>query len=245
MTQSINKSEINKFTNISYDWWNPRGKFTALHRINPLRIKFILDITYNHFNITSFDKKPLSGLKILDIGCGGGLTCEPIAKLGGFVKGIDADKQAIHIAKEHSSIENLDIHYENKSIEMLKLNDKNKFDIIFALEIIEHIDDPTNFLEKINPFIRDNGLIFISSINKNLKSLLFAKIAAEYFLGWVPKGTHDWQKFIEPNKLNSQMAELNYDFITSKGIVFDPIKMAWKLSEDLSINYISSYQKLI
>ena len=139
----------------------------------------------------------------------------------------------------------IEIRVENKSIEMLKLNDKNKFDIIFALEIIEHIDDPTNFLEKINPFIRDNGLIFISSINKNLKSLLFAKIAAEYFLGWVPKGTHDWQKFIEPNKLNSQMAELNYDFITSKGIVFDPIKMAWKLSEDLSINYISSYQKLI
>ncbi|MBH21392.1 MAG: bifunctional 3-demethylubiquinol 3-O-methyltransferase/2-polyprenyl-6-hydroxyphenol methylase [Rhodobiaceae bacterium] len=244
MDQSTNKKEIEKFAKLSYDWWNLNGKFSALHRINPLRIKFILDIVYKHFNINAFHKNPLSDLKILDIGCGGGLACEPIAKLGGLVHGIDADKEAIKIAKQHSKNVGLDILYENKSVEKLELSDESKYDIIFVLELIEHVDNPSDLLKKIDPYLKENGLIFVSSINKNIRSLLLAKIAAEYLLAWVPKGTHDWQKFIEPNKLNSHMKKLNYIHFTSKGIIFDPIKMLWKLSDDLSVNYISCFKKI-
>jgi 2-polyprenyl-6-hydroxyphenyl methylase/3-demethylubiquinone-9 3-methyltransferase len=244
MYESTNKKEIEKFTKLSYDWWNSNGKFSALHKINPLRIKFILDIAYKHFNINAFHKDPLSDLKILDIGCGGGLACEPIAKLGGFVHGIDADNEAIKIARQHSKIERLNILYENKSIEQLRLANEGKYDIIFILELIEHVDKPFDLLKKINPYLKDNGLIFVSTINKNISSLLLAKIAAEYLLGWVPKGTHDWQKFIEPNKLNSHMKKMNYITLSSKGMIFDPIKMSWQLSENLSVNYISSFKKI-
>tara|TARA_B100001540_G_scaffold66445_1_gene59813 strand:+ start:1762 stop:2490 length:729 start_codon:yes stop_codon:yes gene_type:complete len=240
-TTTINKEEIDKFSKIADEWWNPEGKFKPLHIFNPLRIKYIKENIIKHFNI---DKKtfPLSKLKILDIGCGGGLIAEPMCRLGANVTGIDASEKNINIAKAHIKKNKLKINYKCASPE--NFNHKEKFDVILNLEIVEHVEDIELFIEKSSKLLKKNGLMFIATINKTLKSYIFAIIGAEYVLRWLPIGTHDWEKFVEPSKL-VHLGEKNLLKLNKiDGMKFDVLSNYWKLSKDKSINYIAEFKKI-
>ena len=195
---TINKKEIEKFSQIAEEWWNPNGKFKPLHRFNPIRIKYIKDNIIKDFKI-NHTNLPLKGLDILDIGCGGGLLSEPMARLGANVIGIDASEKNISVAKIHLKKSNLNIRYYNSSPEKFKT--KKKFDIILNMEIVEHVDDVSVFINHTSKFLKKSGIMFIATLNQTLKSYLFAIIGAEYILRWLPVGTHEWDKFVKPENL--------------------------------------------
>ena len=240
-TTTINKEEIDKFSKIADEWWDPEGKFKPLHAFNPIRIKYIKDNIIKHFKI---EKKilPLSKLKILDIGCGGGLIAEPMTRLGASVTGIDASEKNIKIAKAHLRKNKLKINYKCASPENFIY--KEKFDVILNLEIVEHVEDLELFIKKSSRLLKKGGLMYVATINKTLKSYLFAIIGAEYVLRWLPIGTHDWEKFVEPSTLIS-FGEKNFLKLNKiDGMKFDIISNYWKLSEDKSINYIAEFRKI-
>ena len=240
-TTTINKEEIDKFSKIAEEWWDPEGKFKPLHIFNPLRIKYIKDSIIKHFKIKK-KKLPLSGLKILDIGCGGGLITEPMSRLGANITGIDASDKNIKIAKAHLKKNKLKINYKCASPE--NLNQKENFDVILNLEIIEHVEDVELFLEKSSKLLKKDGLMFVATINKTLKSYLFAIIGAEYILRWLPIGTHDWENFVEPSKLILLGEKNRLKLKKIDGIKFDIISNNWNLSKDKSINYITEFKKI-
>ena len=240
-TTTINKEEIDKFSKIAEEWWDPEGKFKPLHIFNPLRIKYIKDSIIKHFNIKK-KKLPLSGLNILDIGCGGGLIAEPMSRLGANITGIDASEKNIKIAKAHLKKNKLKINYKCASPE--NLNQKENFDVILNLEIIEHVEDVELFLEKSSKLLKKDGLMFVATINKTLKSYLFAIIGAEYILRWLPIGTHDWENFVEPSKLILLGEKNRLKLNKIDGIKFDIISNNWNLSKDTSINYITEFKKI-
>ena len=240
-TTTINKEEIDKFSKIAEEWWDPEGKFKPLHIFNPLRIKYIKDNIIKHFKIKK-KKLPLSGLKILDIGCGGGLICEPMSRLGANITGIDASEKNIKIAKAHLKKNKLKINYKCASPE--NLNQKENFDVILNLEIIEHVEDVELFMEKSSKLLKKDGLMFVATINKTLKSYLFAIIGAEYILRWLPIGTHDWENFVEPSKLILLGEKNRLKLNKIDGMKFDIISNNWNLSKDNSINYITEFKKI-
>ena len=239
-SSTINKKEIDKFSKIAEDWWNPEGKFKPLHQFNPERIKYIKDNTIKHFNLTNKDK-PFKNLNILDIGCGGGLLSEPMSRLGGNVTGIDASEKNIVSAKIHAKQNDLNISYFCNSPE--NFNSNKKFDVVLNMEIVEHVEDVNLFIKKSSELLKKNGLMFVATLNRTLKSYIFAIIGAEYILRWLPIGTHEWNKFLTPEELtnfgqkNSLLAE-NID-----GMVFNPISNRWKVSQDCSVNYIIKFKK--
>ena len=240
-TSTINKQEIEKFSKIADEWWNPEGKYRPLHKFNPTRIQYIRDNIVEHFK-TKDKKYPLRNLDILDIGCGGGLLSEPLYKIGANVTGIDASQKNINVAKLHAKKNNLKINYICSSAE--KLNIKKKFHIILNLEIVEHVDNVDFFIKKSSKFLKKDGLMFISTLNKTLKSYIFAIIGAEYVLGWLPIGTHNWEKFIIPSKLIKIVENNSLKINKIKGIKFNPIFDEWRVSEDKSVNYIASFIKV-
>tara|TARA_B100001559_G_scaffold18603_1_gene15453 strand:- start:196 stop:924 length:729 start_codon:yes stop_codon:yes gene_type:complete len=240
-TTTINKEEIDKFSKIAEEWWDPEGKFKPLHIFNPLRIKYIKESIIKHFKIKK-KKLPLSGLKILDIGCGGGLIAEPMSRLGANITGIDASEKNIKIAKAHLKKNKLKINYKCASPE--NLNQKENFDVILNLEIIEHVEDVELFMKKSSKLLKKNGLMFVATINKTLKSYLFAIIGAEYILRWLPIGTHDWENFVEPSKLILLGEKNRLKLNKIDGIKFDIISNNWNLSKDNSINYITEFKKI-
>jgi len=232
---SINKKEIEKFSKIAEEWWNPNGKFKPLHNFNPIRIKYIKDNILKDFNIRS-SIKPFKNIKILDIGCGGGLLSEPMCRLGANVVGIDASKKNIEVAKFHAKKSKLKIHYKVASPEMLKT--KEKFDVILNMEIVEHVHDLNFFIKESSKLLKKNGLMFIATLNKTLKSYVFAIIGAEYILRWLPIGTHDWDKFVRPGDLINISKKNNLSLNKIDGMEFNIIDNSWKISEDTSVNYI-------
>ena len=237
---TINKKEIDKFSKIASEWWDPHGKFKPLHKFNPVRIKYIKDNSIKHFKIKSL-KQPLKKLKILDIGCGGGLLSEPMSRLGAEVTGIDASQENINIAKIHSLEKKLKIKYICSSPE--KLNTKDKFDIILNMEIVEHVDDVNLFIKNCAKFLKKDGIMYIATLNKTLKSYIFAIIGAEYILRWLPIGTHDWQKFVKPKEL-IHYAEYNSMKVKKiDGVVFNPLSNTWNINDDKSVNYIALFKK--
>ena len=238
---TINKKEIEKFSNMASEWWNPEGKFKSLHKFNPIRIKYIRDNAVKHFKIKS-QKQPLKNLSILDIGCGGGLLSEPMRKLGASVTGIDASKTNIDIANIHSKKSKLKINYICASPESLKIN--QKFDIILNMEIVEHVEDVNYFINKSSEFLKKDGLMYVATLNKTLKSYLFAIVGAEYILRWLPIGTHEWDKFIEPSKLIQYGKNNSLKLEKLDGMVFNPIIDKWKVSRDSSVNYIIQFKKI-
>ena len=237
---SINKKEIEKFSKIAEEWWNPNGKFKSLHNFNPIRIKYIKDNIVKDFNIKSSDK-PLKNIKILDIGCGGGLLSEPMCRLGAKVVGIDASKKNIAVAKFHAKKNKLKIDYKVLSPEMLKT--KVKFDVILNMEIVEHVEDLNFFIKKSSELLKKNGLMFVATLNKTLKSYAFAIIGAEYILKWLPIGTHDWEKFVKPNDLINISKKNNLKFQKLDGMQFNLLDNSWKVGADTSINYIVKFIK--
>ena len=201
MSTTINKEEIQKFSKLADEWWDVNGKFKPLHMFNPIRIEYILDEITKHFKLDRKTKLPLKNLEILDIGCGGGLISEPMARLGGNVTGIDAAEKNIKIASLHSKENNLKITYLNKSPE--QLDDEEKFDIILNLEVVEHVDNLDLYLKSCYKLLKPNGLMFTATINRTFTSYIKAIIGAEYILRWLPIGTHDWNKFIKPEELEN------------------------------------------
>jgi len=236
---TVDKIEIEKFSKLAKDWWNPNGKFKPLHVFNPIRIKFIKEKLISHFNLEQNSKKPLKKLKILDIGCGGGLLCEPLHRLGAEITGIDASNDNIEVAKLHAKEMNLDIKYIHCSPE--KLNFENEFDVILNMEVVEHVSNVSLFIQNCSSLIKKQGIMFVATINKNLKSYLFAILGAEYFLRWLPIGTHDWNKFLTPQELEV-IANQNKFFLGEIiGIKFNVFSGKWYESNDTSVNYISTF----
>jgi len=226
---------------LAKDWWNPNSKFKPLHLFNPARISFIKDKLILHFGLNSNSEKPLKGLKILDIGCGGGLLCEPLTRLGATMTGIDASNDNIEVAKLHSKEMSLNIKYIRCSPE--NLNFKNEFDSILNMEVVEHVLNVNLFIQNCSKLIKKNGIMFVATINKNLKSYMFAILGAEYILRWLPIGTHDWDKFLTPQDLEI-IANKN-DFRTGEmaGMKFNFFSKKWYKSKDTSVNYISTFMK--
>ena len=238
---TVNKIEIEKFSKIARDWWNPKGKFKPLHLFNPARIKFIRQKLISYYKKNENSEKPLKNLKILDIGCGGGLLCEPLNRLGANITGIDASAKNIGVAKLHSKEMNLDIKYIQCAPEDLKL--KNEFDVILNMEIVEHVNDVNLFVKNCSNLIKKNGIMFVATINKNLKSYIFAILGAEYILRWLPIGTHDWNKFLTPQELEDIAKKNNFFFDETVGMKFNMLSKKWIKSDDSSVNYISTFLK--
>ena len=239
-SSTINKKEIDKFSKIAEDWWNPEGKFKPLHQFNPERIKYIKDNTIKHFNLTNKDK-PFKNLNILDIGCGGGLLSEPMSRLGGNVTGIDASEKNIISAKIHAKQNNLNISYFCNSPENFKTN--KKFDLVLNMEIVEHVEDVNFFIKKSSELLKKNGLMFVATLNRTLKSYIFAIIGAEYILRWLPIGTHEWNKFLTPEEL-ANFGQKNSLLVEKiDGMVFNPLSNRWKVSQDCAVNYIIKFKK--
>ena len=237
---SVNKKEIDKFSKMANEWWDPEGKFKPLHKFNPIRIKYIKENIINHFKLKN-KFRPLSGTKILDIGCGGGLLSEPMSRMGANVTGIDASVKNIKIAKLHSKKNKLKINYLCSSPEKLKI--EKKFDVILNMEIVEHVENIDFFLKSCSKLLKKNGIMFVATINKTLKSYIFAIVGAEYVLRWLPIGTHEWEKFVKPEDLKKIL--MKYDLSQNKleGMNFNIIKDEWSISRDLSVNYIAKFIK--
>jgi len=238
---TINKKEIQKFSKIANEWWDPEGKFKPLHKFNPIRIKYIKDNIIQNFKIKS-KNAPLKSLNILDIGCGGGLLSEPMCRLGGNVTAIDASKKNIDVAKFHSKENKLKIEYLCASPEKLKIN--KEFDVVLNMEVVEHVEDINLFLNKSSQLLKSNGLMFVATLNKTLESYIFAIVGAEYILRWLPIGTHEWDKFVEPSKLIEFAKKHGLRLDKLDGMRFDILTNQWKLSENKSVNYIAMFKKI-
>ena len=240
MSTTINKEEIQKFSRLADEWWDVNGKFKPLHMFNPIRIEYITGVIKDYYKIK--DKIDfLEGLKILDIGCGGGLISEPMARLGAKVTGIDASEKNIIIAKTHSEKSKLKINYLNSTPE--SLNEFEKFDIILNLEVVEHVENVDLFIKSCHKLLKKKGLMFTATLNRSFVSYIKAIIGAEYVLRWLPIGTHDWNKFIKPEELEKLLFQEKFSTIDIKGLKFNPFTNKWKKTKDLSVNYIISSLK--
>ena len=240
-TNTINKKEIEKFSKIAEEWWDPKGKFKPLHNFNPIRISYIKENIIKTFKIQKKDKI-LSGIKILDIGCGGGLLSEPMSRLGAEVFGMDASEKNIEVAKIHAKKSGLNIKYFCSSPEKFKTD--LKFDVILNMEIIEHVENVNFFLKSCSKLLKENGIMFVATLNKTLKSYFFAIIGAEYILRWLPIGTHEWEKFVRPEDLINITRKYNLTLSDLRGVKLNLFKNDWELSADKSVNYIAKFTKI-
>ena len=238
---TVNKDEIEKFSKLADEWWDINGKFKPLHMFNPIRIEYILDITTLHFKIDKNKKSFFKNLKILDIGCGGGLISEPMTRLGADLTSIDASSKNINIAKAHAEKSGLNINYLHTQPE--KLDVKNKFDVILNLEVVEHVADLDLYLKSCFNLLKPKGIMFTATLNRTLTSYVKAIVGAEYILRWLPIGTHDWNKFIKPEELEKKITDLNFSVVDLAGLSFNPFFQEWKKTKDLSVNYILVAQK--
>ncbi|MDC0426643.1 bifunctional 2-polyprenyl-6-hydroxyphenol methylase/3-demethylubiquinol 3-O-methyltransferase UbiG [Pelagibacteraceae bacterium] len=238
---TINKDEINKFSKIADEWWDINGKFKPLHMFNPIRIEHILDLSLNYFKIDKSKKTPLKNLKILDIGCGGGLISEPMSRLGAEVTGIDASDKNIQVAKLHAKKNNIKINYLNTVPE--NLNQQDQFDIILNLEVVEHVENLDLYLSSCFKLLKKNGIMFTATINRTFTSYIKAIVGAEYILRWLPIGTHDWNKFIKPEELERKLTDLDFSISDLTGLDYNPIFQEWKKTKNVSVNYIITSKK--
>ena len=241
MSTTINKEEIQKFSRLAEEWRDVDGKFKPLHMFNPIRIEYITEKIKKHFKLKKDKSNYLEGLNILDIGCGGGLVSEPMARLGANVTGIDASEKNINIAKLHSEKSGLRINYFNASPE--NLEHIEKFDIILNLEIVEHVNNVNLYIRSCYKLLKKNGLMFTATLNRSFISYIKAIIGAEYILRWLPIGTHDWNKFIKPEELEKFLSDEKFSTLDIKGLKFNPFLKKWKKTDDLSVNYIISSLK--
>jgi 2-polyprenyl-6-hydroxyphenyl methylase/3-demethylubiquinone-9 3-methyltransferase len=235
---SVDRDELRKFAAMADEWWNPRGKFRPLHVLNPLRLGFIRDAVVSARGLDPAARQPLLGLRLLDIGCGGGLVCEPMARLGADVTGIDASDAGVAAARAHAAQSGLAIDYRVATAETLVAAGEAAFDAVLALEIVEHVTDPAAFLRTCARLVAPGGLLVVSTLNRTPKAFALAIVGAEYVLGWLPRGTHDWSKFLKPEEVAAPLREQGLAIEEPVGVVFDPIAGVWRLAGDTGVNYM-------
>jgi len=243
MQTTIDPAEIEKFQAMAAEWWDPNGKFKPLHMLNPCRLDYITAQIAAEFGRDLNTLKPFEGLRILDIGCGGGLLSEPMARLGATVVGADAAARNIPVAQVHAEQQGLTIDYRHTSAEALAA-DGEQFDAILNMEVVEHVSDPLAYLTACRELLKPGGLMVCSTLNRNPKSYVMAIIGAEHIMRWLPKGTHEWSKFITPDELFKLLEQAGLDPVDRKGFVFNPLGWSWKISDkDLSVNYVTTSLK--
>ena len=243
MTDTIDPAEIRKFEHMADEWWDPHGKFRPLHMLNPCRLDYINGQIAAEFERDLKQARPFEGLRILDIGCGGGLLSEPMARLGADVVGADAAERNIRVAQIHAERQGLAIDYRHGSAEALSETGET-FDAVLNMEVIEHVADPSTYLSVCASLLRSGGLMVCSTINRNAMSYMLAIIGAEYIMRWLPKGTHDWSRFLTPDELLDLIRRAGLEPVDSKGFVFSPFSWSWSVSErDLSVNYVTTSLK--
>lgn len=235
---SIDADEVAKFSRIASEWWDPKGKFKPLHRFNPVRLKFLRETLVSHYGLDEKAVKPLEGLRLLDIGCGGGLVSEPMSRMGASVTGVDASEANIKTAMVHAEESGLTIDYRAGTIEALAEAGEPPFDVVLNLEIIEHVADPETFLKDCASLVKPGGIMVVATLNKTLKSLALAKIGAEYILRWLPPGTHDFSKFLAPDEISNWMTEAGLVCDDAVGVSFNPLMDRWSVSKDTDVNYM-------
>lgn len=237
-TPSIDPAEVAKFSAMAADWWNPTGKFKPLHRFNPVRLRFIRETAEAHFAIPAGLAKPLDGLSLLDIGCGGGLVCEPMSRLGASVTGVDASEANIKTALTHAQEQGLDIDYRAGTAEGLIDSGQPQFDIALNLEVVEHVADAHEFLKDTASLVRPGGLMVVATLNRTARALATAVIGAEYILGWLPRGTHDWSKFVTPAEVATALLAAGMETEPAIGVSYRPLSGSWALTSDTSVNFM-------
>lgn len=240
---TIDQAEIDHFSRIAAEWWDPQGKFRPLHKFNPARLSYIKEKVCLAFDRDLNDEKPFKGLRFLDIGCGGGLLCEPMARLGGEVVGADASNTNIEVAKLHATQSGLNIDYRTTTAEDLAKAGE-KFDIILNMEVVEHVSDVDLFMSESAKMVKPQGLMFVATLNRTLKSWGLAIIGAEYILQWLPKGTHDYNKFLTPDEITAKLNEAGLTVIDKLGITYNPFKDCWNRSKNTDVNYMLLARRL-
>jgi 2-polyprenyl-6-hydroxyphenyl methylase/3-demethylubiquinone-9 3-methyltransferase len=234
---TINADEIAKFSAMAEEWWNPAGKFKPLHKFNPVRLTYIREQVLKHFGRDGAPMRPFEGLRILDIGCGGGLLCEPMARLGATVVGADAAERNITIAKLHADQSGLAVDYRATTAEALAAAGET-FDVVLNMEVVEHVDNVTLYMKSCADLVAPGGLLFTATINRTFRALALAKFGAEYVLGWLPKGTHDWQKFLTPEEIVALVSRYGLTIADKTGVVYHPLADEWRQSRDTAVNYM-------
>jgi 2-polyprenyl-6-hydroxyphenyl methylase / 3-demethylubiquinone-9 3-methyltransferase len=236
-SSSVDAAEVAKFSAMAQEWWDPTGKFAPLHKFNPVRLGFIRDTAAAHFARDARGLRPFEGLSLLDIGCGGGLLSEPMARLGFKVLGADASERNVKTAAAHAEATGVAVEYRATTAEDLAAEGLT-FDVVLNMEVVEHVADLASYLAACARLVRPGGVMFVATLNKTLKSLALAKIGAEYVLGWLPRGTHDWSRFVDPAKLQAMLEETGLNILKTQGVAFDPLAWDWRLSSDTDVNYI-------
>jgi 2-polyprenyl-6-hydroxyphenyl methylase/3-demethylubiquinone-9 3-methyltransferase len=234
---TINEAEIAKFVAMAEEWWDPKGKFKPLHKFNPVRLTYIRDNLCRHFGRDSTSIRPFEGLRVVDVGCGGGLLCEPLTRLGATVVGVDAAERNITIARLHAEQSGLEIDYRATTSEALVAAGE-KFDVVLNMEVVEHVEDVPLYMRSCADLVAPGGLMFTATLNRTARSWALAVIGAEYVLRWLPRGTHDWSKFLTPEEVTAQLRRNGLKVIDQTGVVFHPIADEWRISSDMGINYM-------
>lgn len=234
---TIDAGEVERFSRMAADWWNPTGKFRPLHKFNPVRLTFIRETVIEHFGLDGMSAKPFAGLRFLDIGCGGGLLSEPMARLGAEVVGADASETNIEIARIHAAQSGLDIDYRATTSETLE-SEGETFDVVLNMEVVEHVADVDLYMKSCAAMVRPGGLMFVATINRTLKAYGLAIIGAEHILRWLPKGTHQYERLVTPQELEAALAGTGVDICRRTGVSFNPFADEWRLSSDMDVNYM-------
>lgn len=235
---SVDPEDVARFSRIAAEWWDPKGKFAPLHRFNPVRLRFIRDQALTRFGRNSEARQPFAGLRLLDIGCGGGLLSEPMTRLGFAVTGVDASARNIGTAKAHAAETGLSIDYRCATAEALLAAGEAPFDVILNMEVIEHVTDPAAFLRDTAALLAPGGIMVVATLNRTVKALALAKIGAEYVLRWLPAGTHDWSRFLRPEEIRGFLADADVTVQGPFGVVYNPLADSWRLGPDHKVNYM-------
>jgi len=234
---TVNDAEVAKFTAMAEQWWDPKGKFKPLHKFNPVRLSYIRDNLVRHFGRDPASIRPFEGISILDVGCGGGLLCEPLTRLGAKVTGLDAAERNIRIAQIHAEQSGLNVDYRATTSEALVAAGE-KYDVVLNMEVVEHVDNVPLYMKSCADLVAPGGLMFTATLNRTARSWALAVIGAEYILRWLPRGTHDWKKFLTPEEINAQLRRNGLSVVDETGVTFNPIADSWGLSPDMAINYM-------
>jgi 2-polyprenyl-6-hydroxyphenyl methylase/3-demethylubiquinone-9 3-methyltransferase len=237
-TGSVDQAEVARFERIARTWWDPNGAMKPLHRLNPVRLGYIRDHVAGHFDRDPRSGSPLSGLSVLDVGCGGGLLCEPLARLGAEVTGIDPAPTNVEVARLHAERGGLGIDYRQATVEEL-VDGGERFDVLLAMEVVEHVADVELFVHACCRAVKPGGLLFMATLNRTMRAFALAIVGAEYVLGWLPKGTHQWEKFVTPDELSAAIRSGGLTVEDRTGVVFNPLTGQWATSRDLAVNYMA------